>query len=396
MMRKRVILHAGKEKSLLRKHPWVFSGAIARADGQISDGEIVEVFDHQRQFLAMGHYHEASIAVRVFAFEKIEPDFEFWKNRVAQAWDYRQTLGITGKEPLTIFRLVNGEGDLLPGLIIDWYQGCAVMQFHSMGMYRLRETFARALQEIFGNHLKSIYDKSSSTLLNPNDLPVDDGYMFGKEEEVFGVEYGLPFYIDISRGQKTGFFIDQRENRRLLGEHARDRQVLNLFCYTGGFSTYALAGGAARVHSVDISSRAVEQTRKNIEHFSPEVAARHEAFEDNVFDFIEKMPPRQYDIIILDPPAFAKHHKVKEQGIKGYRNLNKKVMEKIKNGGLLFTFSCSQAVSHDDFQTMIFSAAALAHRDLQIVAHLQQAPDHPVSIFHPEGAYLKGLLLHVN
>lgn len=394
-MMKKVVIQKGKEKSLQRFHPWVFSGAIARKDSHIAEGEIVEVYDAYDNFLAMGHYHTSSISVRVFSFEQVNPDYAFWKKKIEQAIDYRKLIYLFDNENTTLFRLVNGEGDGMPGLIADWYNGHLVLQFHSYGMYLMREMLTDIFRELLSDRLKSIYNKSATTLSETNAFVPANELLYGQlENEIMVHENGVPFYVDIPQGQKTGFFIDQRDNRKMVGDFCRGKKVLNLFCYTGGFSAYALQGGAELVHSVDISKRAIEQTEANMALLGP-LAKNHEAFAANVFDFIEDMPARFYDVIIVDPPAFAKHHKVKEQGIKGYRNINRKAMEKLKPGGMIFTFSCSQAISKEDFQTIVFSAAAMEHKNIRIVKHLQHALDHPVSIFHPEGSYLKGMALCV-
>lgn len=392
---KRIILHKGKEKSLLRFHPWVFSGAVAKMDRGIGNGEIVEVCDHTGAFLALGHYHDNSIAVRVFSFEPVTPDYDFWRDKLLRAFRFRQSIGLTDNPDTTMYRLVNGEGDGLPGLIIDLYDGNAVLQFHSFGMYQLRDVFVQCLQELFPN-LRSIYNKSGLTLGETEQFTPEDELLFGELGAVRAKENGIAFNIDIQGGQKTGFFLDQRDSRAMVGELARGRNVLNMFCYSGGFSTYALRGGAAHVDSVDISRKAIELTEGNIQLLGGDAPQRHTAYCKDVFAFLEEMPSQQYDLIVLDPPAFAKHHRVKEQGIKGYRNINRKTMEKIRPGGLLFTFSCSQAISRDDFQTLVFSAAALAGKNVRVVSRLQHAPCHPVSIYHPEGEYLKGLLVEIS
>ena len=392
---KRITLQKGKEKSLLRYHPWVFSGAIAKKENGIAEGDIVEVYNSDNQYLATGHYHNSSTCVKVFSFEQVEPDEMFWTGKIANAFDYRRSLGLTDNFETTAFRLVNGEGDFLPGLIIDWYNGNIVLQFHSYGMYRLRDTFVKALLNLFGDKVRSIYDKSSATLPEITGFQPSDQLLYGSFDEVLIRENGVPFYIDIVNGQKTGFFIDQRENRHIVGHYSAGKDVLNLFCYSGGFSAYALKGGARSVDSVDISKKAIELTEKNIAELGASFAEKHHAFAENVFDFLEKVPDYGYEVVVLDPPAFAKHHKVKEQGIKGYRNLNRLAMRKVAKGGFLFTFSCSQAISKDDFQTIVFSAAAMEGIPLRVVRHLEAGADHPVDIFHPEGSYLKGLLLQL-
>lgn len=392
---KKITLQKGKEKSLLRYHPWVFSGAVARQDKDIAEGDIVEIYNSDNQYLATGHYHHSSTCVKVFSFAQVEPDERFWTAKLAQALAYRRSLGLADNPETNAFRLVNGEGDFLPGLIIDWYNGNVVLQFHSFGMYRLRDTFVKVLQNLFGDKIQSIYDKSSATLTDGNGQPPADQLLYGSFDEVLVRENGVPFYIDIIRGQKTGFFLDQRENRHLVGTYAADRDVLNLFCYSGGFSAYALAGGARHVDSVDISKKAIELTEKNIAEMGATYAERHGAFAENVFDFLENVPDESYDVVVLDPPAFAKHYKVKEQGIKGYRNLNRLAMRKVRRGGFLFTFSCSQAISKEDFQTIVFSAAAMEGFPCRVVRHLEAGADHPVDIFHPEGSYLKGMLVQL-
>ncbi len=388
---KRIILSKGKEKSLLRFHPWVFSGAIAKTEKGIANGDIVEVCDYSGNFLAMGHYHDNSIAVRIFSFEQLSPTYEFWREKIANALRFRRSIGIINNPDTNMFRLVNGEGDGLPGLIIDCYDGNAVMQFHAYGMYLLKDTFVRILRELLPG-LKSIYNKSGLTLAEAS-VPGLDELLYGELGPVCGLENGISFNIDIPEGQKTGFFLDQRDSRALVGSMAKGRRVLNMFCYSGGFSAYALRGGAAHVDSVDISRKAVDLTEQNIALLGADAASRHSAHCADVFQFLEETPDRTYDLIVLDPPAFAKHHRVKEQGIKGYRNINRMALRKLTPGGLLFTFSCSQAISASDFQTILFSAAAMEGKSLRVVHHTQHALDHPVSIYHPEGEYLKGLII---
>jgi 23S rRNA (cytosine1962-C5)-methyltransferase len=387
---KKIILHKGKEKSLLRFHPWVFSGAVARMDRGIANGDMVEVCDHDGNFLALGHYHNSSIAVRIFSFEQMTPTYDFWKTKVENALRYRQRIGLVNNPDTNMVRLVNGEGDGLPGLIIDVYDGNAVLQFHSYGMYRLQDTVVQILRELLPS-LKSIYNKSSLTLDDEGTDATNDGLLFGELGEIIGKENGIPFRIDIPGGQKTGFFLDQRDSRALVGRMAKDCRVLNMFCYSGGFSAYALRGGAAHVDSVDISRKAIDLTEQNIALLGEEAISRHSAYCDDVFKFLDNTPDHSYDLIVLDPPAFAKHHRVKEQGIKGYRNINRQALRKLTPSGLLFTFSCSQAISQDDFRTIVFSAAAMEKKSVRIAHHLQHALDHPISIYHPEGEYLKGL-----
>ena len=389
-----IILRPGKEKSLQRRHPWVFSGAIARKDNDLQDGDIVEVYDAQCQYLATGHYQPTTIAVRLFSFEQCEIDRDFWRGKLLNAIEFRRKILLPNPQT-TMYRLVNGEGDGMPGLIIDVYGRHLVMQVHSMGMYRLHETLVELLAELIPDTqaicLKTAIetDENEATIL-------DNGWIYGTpDNEVIASENGILFKIDILNGQKTGFFLDQRDSRAMVGELAKGRTVLNMFSYSGGFSLYALRGGARQVDSVDISQKAIDLVEENVRLMGGDYAERHNAVCEDVFAFLDRMPDHYYDLIVLDPPAFAKHHRVKEQGIKGYRNINRKTMEKIRPGGLLFTFSCSQAISRDDFQTLAFSAAALAGKSVRVVRHLQHAPCHPVSIFHPEGEYLKGLLLEI-
>lgn len=391
---KKIILHKGKEKSLQRFHPWIFSGAVAKKDRNIQNGEIVEVLDFRGEFLAMGHYHDSSIVVRVFSFEPVLPTYDFWKNKMQKALEFRQSIGLINNPDTNMFRFINGEGDGMPGLIIDIYNGNAVLQFHSYGMYLLKETFVKILQELFPG-LKSIYNKSGLTLSEQEETNGEDELLYGELSPFIAKENGIPFNIDIPGGQKTGFFLDQRDSRAMVGTLSKGHRVLNMFCYSGGFSMYALQGGATHVDSVDISRKAIDLTEANVALLGKEAESRHTAYCEDVFKFLEEMPDQFYDLIVLDPPAFAKHHRVKEQGIKGYRNINRKAMEKLRPGGLLFTFSCSQAISIDDFKTIAFSAAAMEHKNVRIVHQLQHALDHPVNIYHPEGNYLKGLLLAI-
>ena len=318
-MIKKIVLQKGKEKSLQRFHPWVFSGAIAKQDHSIYDGDVVEVYDFANQYLATGHYHNSSTCVKIFSFDKIVPDDAFWKMKVANAIDYRHTIGLIDHPKTNIFRLINGEGDGLPGLIVDWFDGNVVIQFHSYGMYLLKETFVQILTDLFQNKIKSIYNKSVATLPEIKSFEPVDELLYGSFDEVLVNENGIPFYIDIVKGQKTGFFIDQRDNRKMVGEYAKGKDVLNLFSYTGGFSGYALAGGANRVHSVDISKKAIDFAEKNIAVLGKKYLEKHESFTENVFDFLENADDKRYDVIVLDPPAFAKHHKVKDQRLSEFK-----------------------------------------------------------------------------
>ena len=389
----KIILKAGKEKSLLRRHPWVFSGAIAQIEGQPAEGDIVKVYSHTQEFLAAGHYQIGSIAVRILSFEERPIDQPFWKERIGQAYRTRIAIGLADNPHNNVYRLVHGEGDDLPGLVIDYYAGVAVVQFHSVGMYRNKDEICRALQEVMGDRLTAIYDKSESTLPYKAGVQPQNGYIWGQSDNFTAMENGLRFNVDWIEGQKTGFFIDQRENRALLERYARGRDTLNMFCYTGGFSFYAMRGGARLVHSVDSSARAIELTKQNVELNFPE-DSRHEAFVDEAFHFLEHAKDR-YDLIVLDPPAFAKHQKVLDNAIQGYKKLNRKGIEIIRSGGIIFTFSCSQVMTKELFRQTVFTAAANTGRRVKILHQLTQPADHPINIYHPEGEYLKGLVLYV-
>jgi 23S rRNA (cytosine1962-C5)-methyltransferase len=396
-MYKTIQLKRGKEESLLRFHPWIFSGAVKHADKGIEEGEIVRVVSENADFIANGHYQQGSIAVRVLSFDDVPIDDCFWVARLASALQMRQALGLALPSPTartTAYRLVHGEGDHLPGLIIDIYGQTAVMQAHSIGMHNARHAIAKALMEVMGDNLNSIYYKSETTLPF---MANSDGFIVGSSIENTAMENGLQFYIDWLKGQKTGFFVDQRDNRSLVEHYAHDRRVLNMFCYTGGFSVYAIRGGAQLVHSVDSSAKAIELTRQNVALNFPD-DNRHEAFCEDAFRFLEKAPgegSEAYDLIILDPPAFAKHRAALHNALKGYTRLNNKAFEKIAKGGILFTFSCSQVVTKDHFRNAVFTAAAQARRKVRILHQLHQPADHPINIYHPEGEYLKGLVLYV-
>lgn len=390
----RIYLKPGKEESLKRFHPWMFSGAIARMDGEPEEGEVVEIYTAQKEFIAKGHFQIGSIAVRVLTFRQDEAiDRDFWKRRLAAARDMRRSIGIARRADNDTYRLVHGEGDNLPGLVVDVYGRTAVMQAHSAGMHVDRMTIAEALAEVMEGEIDNIYYKSETTLPFKADLYPENGFLKGGSADNIATEYGLNFHIDWLKGQKTGFFIDQRENRVLLERYAGGRSVLNMFCYTGGFSVYAMRGGASLVHSVDSSARAIELTNRNIALNFPD-DPRHAAYAEDAFKYLERMGDR-YDLIVLDPPAFAKHRDALRNALQGYRKLNVKAFEKIKPGGILFTFSCSQAVSKENFRTAVFTAAALSGRRVRILHQLTQAADHPVNIYHPEGEYLKGLVLYV-
>jgi 23S rRNA (cytosine1962-C5)-methyltransferase len=391
---KKVYLKPGKEESLKRFHPWVFSGAIAKVEGEPEEGEVVDVYTSKKEFVACGHFQIGSIAVRVLTFRQEVIDRDFWKRRLDVAKDLRRALGVLGNPNNNTYRLVHGEGDNLPGLIIDVYDHTAVMQAHSVGMHVYRMEIADALSEVMGDVIQHIYYKSETTLPFKADLlATENGFIKGGSPENIAMENGLKFHVDWLKGQKTGFFVDQRENRSLLERYAKGRNVLNMFCYTGGFSFYAMRGGANLVHSVDSSAKAIDLTNENVELNFPG-DPRHQAFAEDAFKFLDRMGD-QYDLIILDPPAFAKHRDALRNALRGYTKLNAKAFEKIRSGGILFTFSCSQVVSKENFRNAVFTAAAQSGRSVRILHQLTQPGDHPVNIYHPEGEYLKGLVLYV-
>jgi len=410
----KIVLRKGKEESLGRFHPWIFSGAIHHTEGStpLEEGDIVEVLASDGRFLAIGHWQIGSIAVRVLTFRRQPINQAFWQKRLAAALDVRRAIGVAFREDNDIYRLVHGEGDNLPGLVIDIYGTTAVMQAHSVGMHVCRNELANALKEVMGERLKAIYYKSETTLPFKAQLGQENGFLWGEAGNDIARENGLAFHIDWLKGQKTGFFVDQRDNRSLVERYARGRKVLNMFCYTGGFSVYALRGGAELVHSVDSSTKAVELVNANVELNFPG-DNRHKAFAEDAFKFMERTPSNSplkgedkkspfkgdleglYDLIILDPPAFAKHKDALHNALRGYTKLNAKAFEKIQPGGILFTFSCSQAVNKDQFRTAVFTAAAIARRKVRILHQLHQPADHPINIYHPEGEYLKGLVLYV-
>ncbi len=389
----RVLLKSGKEQSLQRFHPWIFSGAIDRIDGKVEEGDVVEVFSSKNEFLALGHVQIGSIAVRIFSFDQVTIDFNFWKGKLERAWEVRKKLGLTENAHTNVYRLIHGEGDGLPGLIIDFYNGTAVMQAHSAGMYLIRETIAKALKEVMGESLTAVYDKSEKTVPFKAELDAKNEYLLGKSVVFEVQENGNRFNVDWVEGQKTGFFVDQRENRKLVQDYSKGRNVLNMFCYSGGFSFYAMRGGAKLVHSVDSSAKAIDLTNENVKLNFPD-DTRHESFVDDCFDYMDKTKDK-YDLIILDPPAFAKHRGALPQALKGYKRLNLKAFHQIAPGGILFTFSCSQVVTKDKFREAVFSAAAISGRKVRILNQLVQPADHPVDMYHPEGEYLKGLVLYV-
>jgi Predicted SAM-dependent methyltransferases len=393
MSYKKIFLKSGKDQSLKRFHPWVFSGAIARAEGNPEEGEVVEVYTAEKAFIAIGHAQIGSIAVRVLSFEQEAIDHQFWVKRLKAAFELRKALGLVAGEQNNAYRLVHGEGDNLSGLIVDVYAGTAVMQAHSPGMHFARLDIAKAMKEVMGDDLKNIYYKSETTLPYKAELGQENEFLLGGHVEPVAVENGLKFHADWLKGQKTGFFVDQRDNRSLLEKYSAGRSVLNMFCYTGGFSFYAMRGNAKLVHSVDSSGKAIELTNKNVELNFPG-DSRHEAYAVDAFKFLDNMEEK-YDLIILDPPAFAKHKDVLRNALQGYQKLNAKAFRKIKPGGILFTFSCSQVVSKDNFRLAVFSAAAQSGRKVRILHQLTQPADHPINIYHPEGEYLKGLVLYV-
>ena len=390
-MMKQIYLKRGKEESLRRFHPWVFSGAILKADDGIEEGDFVRVVSNEGVFIAVGHYQKGSIAVRVLSFRDTEIDANFWSARLASALNMRIAIGLADNPNNNTYRLVHGEGDMVPGLIIDVYGKTAVMQAHSIGIHNCRKMIAEQLLKVMGRRLENVYYKSETTLPFMDNM--ENGFIFGGSDDNIAIENGLKFYVDWLRGQKTGFFVDQRENRALLEHFAMGRKVLNMFCYTGGFSFYAMRGGAKLVHSVDSSAKAIELTNRNVGlNFSGD--HRHQAFCEDAFKFLEQ-DGDQYDLIILDPPAFAKHRGALHNALKGYTRLNSKAFQKIQPGGILFTFSCSQVVTKEHFRNAVFTAAAQAGRKVRILHQLHQPADHPINIYHPEGEYLKGFVLYV-
>lgn len=397
---KTIVLKKGKEDSLLRKHPWVFSGAIYNADDNLQEGDVVRILTANGDFIAVGHWQIGSIAVRILSFEDEQIDVEFYEKRLSVALDVRRSIGLLRNEESdchtvnNTFRLVHGEGDGLPGLVIDFYADTAVMQAHSVGMHTDRMLIAQALKRVMKDELLAVYYKSETTLPYKADLCQENGFILGSSTNDIAVENGLKFHIDWLKGQKTGFFVDQRDNRSLLEQYSKGRKVLNMFCYTGGFSVYSMRGGAELVHSVDSSAKAVELVNKNIELNFPN-DTRHKAFAVDAFKYLDEMG-ENYDLVILDPPAFAKHRDALKQALRGYTKLNAKAMEKMPKGSILFTFSCSQAVNKDQFRTAIFAAAMQTGRNIRILHQLHQPADHPINIFHPEGEYLKGLVVYID
>ena len=394
----KIYLKKGREESLLRFHPWVFSGAVAQVVGNPAEGDLVGVFSSSGEFLAEGHYQIGSIAVRILSFSADASKASFFEDRIRSAYALRVAAGLAGSSETTCYRLVHGEGDFLPGLIIDWYDGVAVVQAHSVGMFRAKKRIADALKAVYGDSLKAVYDKSSGTAPFKAGLELIDGYLYKAEgfssDEAVVLEGGKKFIVNWCEGQKTGFFLDQRENRAAVGRLAAGRNVLNLFCYTGGFSIYALAGGALHVDSVDSSARAMELVDRNValNGFDP---SRHTSVCADAIDFLKASPESKYDLLIVDPPAFAKHRGALSNALRAYRRLNAAAIAKAAPGSFIFTFSCSQVVDKEAFALAVFSAAAETGRRVRILDRLCQPSDHAVNIYHPEGEYLKGLLLYV-
>ncbi|RYC71561.1 MULTISPECIES: class I SAM-dependent rRNA methyltransferase [Spirosoma] len=399
----KLYLQAGRDEAVRRFHPWVFSRAIGRYEGNLADGDVVEVYDRKGQYLATGHYHDGSIAVRIFSFGAtaggpVTPDLAYWTDKLTHIRSIRQAII---NDDTNCYRLVHGEGDGCTGLIIDVYNGVAVLQAHSIGMHRERQLITEALRAVFGDELKAVYDKSAETLPDEYGASVTNGYLFGRTPVPHPVqENGNMFLIDWITGQKTGFFLDQRDNRALLARYAPGKRVLNAFCYSGGFSVYALQAGASEVHSVDVSQKAIDLTNQNVVANFPDQADRnapgqHEAIADDVMHYLKHQDSQQYDIVVLDPPAFAKSLSARHRAVQGYKRLNAEGLRRVAKGGILFTFSCSQVVDRELFYNTIVAAAIEAGRQVRVLHHLSQPADHPVSLFHPEGGYLKGLVLWV-
>ncbi len=386
-------LRRGKEESLMRFHPWVFSGAIESLPDGVEEGDVVQVTSHEGDSLGVGHYQIGSIAVRMLSDKPVDVDAEFYASRLAEAFKLRETLGLI-REDNNAYRLVHGEGDFLPGLIVDVYGSTAVLQAHSPGMHYARNILADALVNLAGAGIKNVYYKSETTLPYKASLDPQNDYIVGAYDTNVAMENGLKFHVDWLKGQKTGFFVDQRDNRSMLERYAKGRKVLNMFCYTGGFSVYALRGGAELVHSVDSSAKAVALTDANVSLNFGE-CRRHASYAVDAFKYLSEMPDGAYDLVVLDPPAFAKHRGAIKNALRGYQRLNARAMEKMPKGSVLFTFSCSQAISKDQFRLAVFSAAAQTGRRVRILHQMTQPSDHPINIYHPEGEYLKGLILYI-
>lgn len=382
-----IILKKNRDEAVLRFHPWIFSGAIAKINGKPNDGDDVEVFSDKGNYLASGHFYNNSIAVKIYSFERINPDKSFWKTKISNAIDHRKKLGYFQNENTNAFRLINGEGDFLPGLIVDKYDKSLVIQCHAFGMYKNRIIFSEILKDLIPD-TEAIYDKSTSLLKTDGDF--SDSYLFGNQSNDTILENGNKYFVDLITGQKTGFFLDQRDNRFLVSKYSKNKSILNAYCYSGGFSVAALKNGALNVDSVDVSAKAIELTNKNIELNFPSIV-NHKSYVADVHNYLREC--NNYDLIILDPPAFAKHHSQKSQAIKGYRNINRLAINKLNKGGVLFTFSCSQAMDNELFQSTVVSAAIEEGRQCRIIDKLHQPSDHPLNGFHPEGSYLKGLII---
>ncbi len=388
----KLYLKKKKDQAVLRKHPWIFSGAIRNMETQPADGDTVEVYSYDGRFLAIGHYHDGSIAVRIITFEQLEVNQDFWTQKIKNAYAYRKMLGLIDSKSTNCHRLIHAEGDGLPGLVIDVYSKTAVLQCHSIGMHKHKDELTKALLATYGSQIEAVYDKSAETLPANYAQGIENTYLHGTSTSNTVVENGHQFHIDWEKGQKTGFFLDQRDNRALLGDYVKGKTVLNSFCYTGGFSIYALEAGAKEVHSVDVSTKAIALTDQNVALNASN--ARHESYAMDVLQFL-KENTQKYEVIVVDPPAFAKSIKKRHNAVQGYKRLNKLALEQIASGGILFTFSCSQVVDKKLFYNTIVAAAIEANRKVRVMQHLSQPADHPVSLFHPEGAYLKGLVLYV-
>ncbi len=393
MERIKIVLKSGKDQSVRRYHPWVFSGAVKKIYGRPAEGDLVDVYDNKDTFLAVGHYQPSSIAVRILSFEQVTPDTDFFRNKIAKAVEYRKALGITGNSRLNVYRIIHAEGDGLPGLIVDFYNGVAVIQMHSAGFYRIRTEIASLMAEVMGDEIVAVYDKSEGTLPHMSGIKGVNGFLYGNSGQITVTENGYKFKIDWTSGQKTGFFIDQRESRKLLESYTGGKSVLNMFGYTGGFSVYAMSN-ASVVHTVDSSVPAIELAEENIRlNYGDD--SRHKTFQVDAFKFLNDIKDR-YDVIILDPPAFAKHNNVLANALQGYKRLNMRAIEQVRRGGIIFTFSCSQVVTKENFRKSVFAAAANTGRNVRIIHQLSQPPDHPVNIYHPESEYLKGLVIYVD
>jgi 23S rRNA (cytosine1962-C5)-methyltransferase len=392
MQKTKITLKSGKDQSARRYHPWIFSGAIKKIYGNPAEGDLVAVYDNKDNFLAVGHYQPGSIAIRILSFDDIDPDTDFFRERLRKAINFRHSLGLLNNSQTNVYRLVHAEGDDLPGLIIDYYNGVAVMQMHSVGMYRIRNELTAILKELLGEKLKAVYDKSEGTIPYMSGISGKNEFLLGNSDPVIVTENGFRFKIDWTTGQKTGFFIDQRDNRKLLTQYTEGKQVLNMFGYTGAFSVYAMKN-ADLVHTVDSSASATELANENI-RLNFDNDKRHETFQVDAFDYLNDIKDK-YDVIILDPPAFAKHNNVLSNALQGYKRLNMRAIDQIKPGGIVFTFSCSQVVTKENFRKSVFAASANTGRKVKILHQLSQPPDHPVNIYHPESEYLKGLVLYV-